>query len=125
MAGALRCDAQVILTSKVDRLGDVVCALDDDDRRRALVDGEVPGLPGLVPGVVARYVDSTSDARAQLAHVRAGKARDLRHVVHCFLPVGVVPTMGRARSRVVGRRADSISASRTTVRRPSGRGRES
>jgi hypothetical protein len=46
--GSLRRDAEAAGTGEADDLDDVVGRVDERDRERALVDGEVQGLPGLV-----------------------------------------------------------------------------
>jgi hypothetical protein len=53
VARRLRRHAKTVRPRVVHDRGDVGGRLDEDDRRGLLVDGEVPGLPGEVPAVVA------------------------------------------------------------------------
>jgi len=62
VARALPGDRVAALTGKADDLDDVVGRLGDHHSCRALVGGEVPRLPRLVPGIVARCGNGAGDA---------------------------------------------------------------
>jgi hypothetical protein len=57
VAGALRGDAQALGTCPGDEAEHVIGGSGPGDDGGPLVDGEVPGLPGLVPAVVSRPDD--------------------------------------------------------------------
>ena len=76
VAGALGGDAQAALAGELDDGDDVVGGRGDGDRGGALVDGEVPGLAGLVPVGVAGGADAALHAVAELSGVNAGGIGD-------------------------------------------------
>ena len=72
MAGALGGDAQAALAGEVDDGDDVGDGLGLGDGGRALVDGEVPRLPRLVPTGVAGHCDRARQLLTQRAGVDTG-----------------------------------------------------
>jgi len=67
MAAGVERDVQTSLGGVADRRDDVVRRLRVDDRHGTLVDGQVPGLPRRLPGLVAGQHDVARDAIAQVA----------------------------------------------------------
>ena len=67
--GALPGDPEAVLTREADDFRDVICALCERDRARALVGGEIPGLAGLIPvGVGRRHHAARDGELAEVAH---------------------------------------------------------
>ncbi len=54
MTGSLRGDPKAMRARELDDLYDIVSGLDQSDRGRPLIDGEIPGLASLVPLRIAR-----------------------------------------------------------------------
>ena len=76
MARALSGHEQAALAGELDDGDDVVGGLGDRYGGGALVDGEVPGLAGLVPIGVAGGADAALHAVAELAGINAGGIGD-------------------------------------------------
>ena len=80
VARALRGDSQPVRGSEADGGRDVLSAGRDRDGVRALVDGQVPGLPGAVPPLVGRGYDFSCQLALQVRVI------DLRRLVGHSLP---------------------------------------
>ena len=77
VARSLRRDPQPVDVSELDDGHDVGSGLDERDREGALVDGEVPGLPGAVPvGVVGKH-EIAVQPQAKRADVDAARGLDI------------------------------------------------